>query len=49
MGLFFASGTVIALAAKSQIANLPAWFGLNFAFTFLQFGLTALLFAAVFD
>lgn len=49
MGLFFASGTVIALAAKSQIANLPLWFGLNFAFTFLQFSLTALVFAAVFD
>lgn len=49
MGLFFASGTVIALAAKSQIANLPGWFGLNFAFTFLQFSLTALVFAAVFD
>ena len=49
MGLFFASGTVIALAAKSQIANLPLWFGLNFAFHFLQFSLTALVFAAVFD
>ena len=49
MGLFFASGTVIALAAKSQIANLPLCFGLNFAFHFLQFSLTALVFAAVFD
>ena len=49
MGLFYASGTVIAVAAKSQIANLPLWFGLNFAFHFLQFSLTALVFAAVFD
>lgn len=49
MGLFFASGTAIALAAKSVIANLPLWFGLNFAFTFLQFSLTALVFTAVFD
>ena len=49
MGLFYASGTVIAVAAKSNIANLPGWFGLNFAFHFLQFSLTALMFAAVFD
>lgn len=49
MGLFFASGTVIALAAKSRIANLPGWFGLNFAFHFLQFSLTGLVFAVVFD
>jgi hypothetical protein len=48
MGLFFASGTVIALAAKSEIANLTGWFGLNFAFHFLQFGLVALVFAFVF-
>jgi hypothetical protein len=49
MGLFFASGTVIALAAKAQIAHLPLWFGINFAYTFLQFSLLALVFAAVFD
>ena len=49
MGLFYASGTVITVAAKSQMANLPFWFGLNFAFHFLQFSLTALVFAAVFD
>ena len=49
MGLFYASGTVITVAAKSQIANLPLWFGLNFVFHFLQFSLTALVFAAVFD
>ncbi len=49
MGLFFASGTVIALAAKAQIADLPLWFGINFAYTFIQFTLTALVFAAIFD
>ncbi|HXT00489.1 MAG TPA: DUF1761 domain-containing protein [Elusimicrobiota bacterium] len=49
MGLFFASGTVIALAAKAQIADLPLWFGINFAFTLIQFTLTAVVFAAVFD
>lgn len=48
MGLFFASGTVIAIAAKSEIANLAGWFGLNFAFHCLQFGLVALYFAFTF-
>lgn len=48
MALFFASGTVIALAAKTQIANLAGWFGYNFAFTFLHFTLVALVFAFVF-
>lgn len=49
MGLFFTSGTVIALAAKSAIPDLPKWFGLNFAFSLIQFGLTGLVFAFVFD
>jgi hypothetical protein len=49
MGLFFGSGTIIALAAKAQVADLPLWFGINFAYTFLQFTLTAFVFAAVFD
>src|SRR5258708_2013824 len=48
MGSFFASGTVIALAAKSNIAHLPRWFEFNFAFHFIQFGLVALIFAYVF-
>jgi len=48
MALFFASGTVIALAAKTQIANLAGWFGYNFAFTFLHFALVALVFVFVF-
>ena len=41
MGLFFASGTVIALAAKAQISNLPLWFGYNLTFTFIHFSLVA--------
>ena len=49
MGLFFASGTVIALAAKSAIPNLPAWFAYNFIFHFLQFGLVGLIFAFIFN
>jgi hypothetical protein len=49
MGFFFASGTVIALAAKSEIANLTGWFGYSFSFHLLQFGLVALVFAFVFD
>lgn len=49
MGLFFTSGTVIALAAKSAIPDLPKWFALNFAFAAIQFGLTGLVFAYVFD
>ena len=49
MGLFFMSGTSIALAAKSNIANLPAWFIYNFIFNFLQFGLVGLIFAFIFE
>lgn len=48
MGLFFASGTVIALAAKANPANLAAWLGYNLAFTALQFGAVAAAFALVF-
>jgi hypothetical protein len=49
MGLFFASGTVIALAAKANINDIPGWIGINFAFHFVQFGLVALVFAFVFS
>ncbi len=48
MGLFFASGTVLALAAKAEIANLGAWFGYNLAFSLLQFLLSGLVFGFVF-
>jgi hypothetical protein len=48
LALFFASGTVIALAAKTQIANLAGWFAYNFAFTYLHFALVALVFVFVF-
>lgn len=48
MGLFFASGTVLALAAKAEIAHLGAWFGYNAAFSFLQFLLSGLAFGWLF-
>ncbi len=48
MGLFFASGTVIAFAAKTQINNLTAWFGYNLTFTLIHFTLIAAVFAVVF-
>jgi hypothetical protein len=47
-GLFFTSGTILALAAKAQINGLAAWFGYNSVFSLLQFGLSGLVFAAVF-
>ncbi len=48
MGLFFASGTVLALAAKAEIAHLGAWFGYSSAFSLLQFLLVGLVFGLVF-
>jgi hypothetical protein len=48
VGLFFISGTVLALAAKAEIAHLGAWFGYNLAFSFLQFLISGILFGFVF-
>ncbi len=48
MGLFFVSGTVLALAAKAEIAHLGAWFGYNLAFSLIQFLLSGLVFGFVF-
>jgi len=48
VGLFFTSGTILALAAKAQINGLAAWFGYNAVFSLLQFGLSGLVFAWVF-
>ena len=48
MGLFFVSGTVLALAAKAEIAHLGAWFGYNLAFATIQFLLSGLVFGYVF-
>lgn len=48
MGLFFISGTVLALAAKADIAHLPAWFGYNLAFALIQFLLSGVVFGLVF-
>ena len=48
MGLFFVSGTVLALAAKAEIAHLPAWFGYNLAFSLIQFLLSGVVFGLVF-
>lgn len=48
MGLFFVSGTVLALAAKAEIAHLAAWFGYNLAFSLVQFFLSGLVFGSVF-
>lgn len=48
MGLFFVSGTVLALAAKAEIAHLGAWFGYNLAFSLIQFLLSGLVFGYVF-
>jgi hypothetical protein len=47
-GLFFVSGTVVALAAKADIQHLGAWFGYNIAFSALQFLLSGAVFGAVF-
>jgi hypothetical protein len=49
IGLFFVSGTVIAIAAKANIYDVPGWIGINFAFHFVQFGLVTLVFAFVFS
>lgn len=48
MGLFFASGTVLALAAKAEIPHLAAWFGYGAAFSILQFTLSGMVFGWVF-
>lgn len=48
MGLFFTSGTVLALAAKAEIAHLGSWFAYNAAFSFLQFLLAGLVLGWVF-
>jgi hypothetical protein len=48
IGLFFVSGTIVALAAKAQISNLPGWFAYNFAFSALQFGIAGAVFGQVF-
>lgn len=48
MGLFFVSGTVLALAAKAEVAHLAAWFGYNLAFSLIQFLLSGLVFGFVF-
>lgn len=48
MGLFFASGTVIALAAKTDPVGMGAWFGYNLAFTALHFAAVAFMLAFVF-
>jgi hypothetical protein len=48
MGVFFTSGTVLALAAKAHIAHLGAWFGYNAAFSLLQFLLSGIVFGFVF-
>lgn len=47
-GLFFVSGTVLALAAKAEIARLGAWFGYNLAFSLIQFLLSGVVFGFVF-
>lgn len=47
-GLFFVSGTVLALAAKAEIAHLGAWFGYNLAFSLIQFLLSGVIFGFVF-
>ena len=48
MGLFFVSGTVLALAAKAEVVHLAAWFGYNLAFALIQFLLSGLVFGFVF-
>ncbi len=48
MGLFFVSGTVLALAAKAEVVHLAAWFGYNLAFSLIQFLLSGLVFGFVF-
>jgi hypothetical protein len=48
IGTFFASGTVLALAAKAEISHLGAWFGYNTAFSLLQFLLSGIVFGFVF-
>lgn len=48
LGLFFVSGTVGALAAKAQIADLAGWFAYNLAFSALQFGIAGAVFGQVF-
>ena len=48
MGLFFVSGTVLALAAKAEVVHLAAWFGYNLAFSLIQFLLLGLAFGLAF-
>lgn len=48
MGLFFVSGTVLAFAAKADIADLAGWFGYNLAFSLIQFLLSGIVFGVVF-
>jgi hypothetical protein len=48
IGLFFISGTVLALAAKAEIAHLTAWFGYNLAFSAVQFLMSGIAFGLVF-
>lgn len=48
MGLFFVSGTVLALAAKAEVAHLAAWFGYSLGYSVIQFFLSGLVFGFVF-
>lgn len=48
MGVFFTSGTVVALAAKAVIHDLAGWFAYSFAFSGLQFAMAGAAFGQVF-
>ncbi len=44
MGIFLASGTVIAEGAKQQVTSLPTWLILEGGYYLLQFAVTGLIF-----
>ncbi len=44
MGIFLASGTVIAEGAKQQVTSLPTWLLLEGGYYLVQFAVTGLIF-----
>ncbi len=48
MGLYMYTLSTVAFAAKTPVTSLPTWFGIQFAFHFLQFILAGVVLGLVF-